>query len=375
LFGLPVALLLAAGVLTACAPTVPATPTDVKATATGLHDIEVEWAAAKDAERYEVTVAAKEPSPPPGIDDAAEVNAASGDSSAVTPGNDGAADTDEADEASGADTTPKETTGTAIAFSDLSADTEYEISIVAVRGEGEKETASEPARTGVATPAPVVPAPSGLRAEAASDTQIDVSWDAVAVTGIEGGIAVTYILEATDAAGAAVLAPLEMTETTYAHEGLPELTAVTYTVRTKAVLDGKTYESPPAEPVTATTREAPPHPEPEPANTTSAPARSGGTASSAPASAPVAQPANPNAGKTKVAVYRCSCGQEFVAWGTLQEAAAAMEAHRNSFEQVAKDYAAKFGGNFPSDVEFGEYNRLYDATKPHLGWSVADEYR
>jgi hypothetical protein len=234
-----IAALLISGVMAfaACSPEPPESAKNLTANPAGLHSISAEWEAGKGADLY--------------IAEIRELPAASDPADTGVPGD------------------SAEVTETSYLFDGLKADTEYEVSVTAVKGEGAMGLMGVPATVTAKTSAPEIAAPAGLAATAISDTEITISWDAVEITDEDGTTArdssalpstpeASYTLFVSDKEdGTYTILAENLTETKYAHADLSAETTKAYTVKATLALDGKTFESPASEPAIATTNEAP----------------------------------------------------------------------------------------------------------------------
>jgi uncharacterized membrane protein YgcG len=221
-------------------------------------------------------------------DSAAPDTAASGSSAPDTTDTSADVATDSADETAD-DATPAEitktTTGTSITFDGLTADTEYEISVLAVQVKGDKRTEAEtPVSATVKTDAPEVGKVTEVTATATSDTEISVNWAAYEVgdiTNADGTPAtVLYTLYVSESEGGEFAPAAENTgEVTFAHAGLTEKTARWYKVVPTLTVDGKAFVGAESDVATAVTNDAPVA-EPEPAGSASGSSKSGSSKSS-----------------------------------------------------------------------------------------------
>ncbi len=225
-------------------------PDGVQATAAGAHSVDVKWDEAENATGYLVILAPAEQSTTNDTqseDETGKAETASNNDEETaeneTQSSDSSAET-LSQPAEG--TIAVETETTKATFNELTADTEYCITVSSVYKDDENEVTSEPSETvTVKTQALSVGEVTGLTAAAASDSSLTITWDPyeTAETNADGTPAeVTYNLYVSDTQdGEYTLLSENMTDTTYTHTGLPELTPKYYKVSVCLKADCKNF--------------------------------------------------------------------------------------------------------------------------------------
>ncbi|MDR0851363.1 MAG: fibronectin type III domain-containing protein, partial [Clostridiales Family XIII bacterium] len=146
----------------------------------------------------------------------------------------------------------RSTEETEIVFDDLKSGTTYSVSVVSAKKNN--EIISEPAITKFTTGSPVVEDIAGINAEAISDTEIYVSWDASVLPEGEEGI-VSYVVEGTEALTEdfTVLTEKPIDTPAFTHSGLPGSSLYFYRVHAILTIDDTDYVSQNSETVYAVT--------------------------------------------------------------------------------------------------------------------------
>lgn len=236
--------------LTGCQSTPPEMdpPDGVQASATGAHSVDVKWDEAENATGYIVTLAPAETNSANGAEssDEAETVSENSEESVQTGTRNGGESSTEAPSEPAEGTVAVETETTEATFNELMADTEYRITVSSVYKEDENQVVSEESEAVTVKTQPLsVGEVTGLTAAAASDSSLTVAWNPyeTAETSADGTPAeVVYNLYVSDTQdGEYTLLAENMTDTTYTHTGLPELTAKYYKVSVCLKADHKDF--------------------------------------------------------------------------------------------------------------------------------------